>query len=43
MAAQHLPRDLVRPGSGLKELGHTMKQQFQGCENDYRESDPFQK
>ena len=25
MAAQHLPRDLVRPSSGLKELVHTMK------------------
>jgi len=25
MAAQHLPRVLVRPSSGLKELAHTVK------------------
>jgi len=25
MAAQHLPRDLVRSSSGLKELAYTMK------------------
>ena len=25
MDAQHLPRDLVRPGSGYKELAQTMK------------------
>jgi len=25
MAAQHLPNDLVQPGSGLKELAQMMK------------------
>jgi len=28
MVAQHLPRDLIRPNSGLKELAQTMKNNF---------------
>jgi len=28
MAAQHLPRDLVRPSSGLKELSQAMKKDW---------------
>jgi len=30
MAAQHLPRDLLRPNSGLQQLAQTMKKKLSG-------------